>query len=257
MGGRIWVESEGEGRGCTFHFVARLFRNATKPSGQQSVRASARMLQGKEVIFADDNASCRAMLERHASVLGLKAELASCGADVINLVQRATQRQQAPAAIVLDSRMHDMSGMDVARRLQEVGCTSKIVLMTHKHFRCVGGDRAAFPWDAECLKPVKLAQLQRVLVELLSSAERPNESSPSVSPRGSFSASARSRLRILVAEDVVVNQRVATMQIQKCGYSAPDVVSNGQEALDALARLDYDVVFMVRSFGVCGFSPSN
>jgi CheY-like chemotaxis protein len=141
--------------------------------------------------------------------------------------------------------MPEMTGVELARRLKELGLVSgtRMILSsssgTSQHEML--GEAANNPFDAFLAKPTKSDHLKEVLGRLLGgSAAAPARRSASAIDK---TLSAQRPLRILLAEDNVVNQKVAVRLLERMGYR-PDVASNGLEALAAVHRQRYDVVLM-------------
>jgi CheY-like chemotaxis protein len=142
---------------------------------------------------------------------------------------------------VLDMHMPEMDGVALARRIRERHTKLPLVLFSSLGRREVGADEALF--DAYLAKPIRQSQLFDTLVGLLAHDAAPKvETTPSKSQLDPGQA-ARHPLRILLAEDNVVNQKLALRLLQQMGYRA-DLASNGIEAIESVQRQTYDVVLM-------------
>ncbi len=230
MGGEIHVESE-PGRGTTFSFTIAAERAPALVSGL----TPAPSLAGKRVLVVDDNESgCRLLCEK-LNALGMAAVGAHTGRAAIELATTT-----AFDAAILEYRMPEMNGAELAAALSALPGEPMPIVMTS-----AVTDRARYAAAAARLglaavlnRPIKRSHLLRALHSIFGDApvpaERPAETAPAEADLPS--------LRILVAEDNVVNQTVAVYLFEKLGYRI-DVAKNGAEAVEAVRRQDYNVVF--------------
>lgn len=146
---------------------------------------------------------------------------------------------------LVDYEMPDMNGLELARHLKELGLISgtRMILSTSSATsqREILGHMEDNPFDAFLTKPTKSDHLKEVLVRLLRGA--PAAPTRHASYAIDTTLAARRPLRILLAEDNVINQKVGVCLLERMGYR-PDVASNGLEALEAVHRQHYDVVLM-------------
>jgi PAS domain S-box-containing protein len=234
MGGRIWVESQ-IGRGSIFHFTIACSAGVSQPRLYQ--RGSNPQLSGRRVLVVDDNEANRRVVALQAQSWGMRAQAVASGLEAIDLVRRG----EAFDLAILDMQMPGMDGMEVATALRalEGGRALPLVMLTSMVLR--EKQRSAVEFAAFLSKPVRPTVLYDALCAIFETAP-----SPAIPPPKVAVATATAEilgLRILLAEDNAVNQRVALMMLQKLGYRA-DVASNGLEALAALRRQHYDLVFM-------------
>lgn len=230
LGGTIHVESEAN-KGSTFSFAMPV---AVAPTPVTSTRTSQNLL-GKRVLIVDDNTRSRAILQRYAETWGMMAVFAKNGVEAV-----AAARQSPCDVALVDYSLPDANGLDLIRTLRSSQKARPLpcILLGHvsKFVDTIEEEALTFRVG----KPIREAVLAQQLNELFSTV-RPSRVPP---PRESkLSLGQTQPLRILLAEDNAVNQRVALLFLQKLGYRA-DVVGNGREAVTAVARLPYDVVLM-------------
>ena len=234
MGGTMWVDSDGPGRGSTFRFTIKTARAQLPAGSKREFIGEQAALKSKRILVVDDNATNRRILALQAAKWGLVAQDAAAPEEALQLLQA----QPFDLAIV-DMHMPGMDGVTLAQRIRAAGHTLPLVLFTS-----LGRKEAADSLFAATLaKPLRQSQLFDTLVSLLAHehAARP-EPSPA-KPKTDAQMAERHPLRILVAEDNVVNQKLALRLLKQMGYRA-DVASNGIEAIESLERQPYDVVLM-------------
>jgi len=237
MGGRLWAESQGTGRGATFLFSIKVQTAELPPARQRDFVGAQPELQNKRVLVVDDNATNRRVLSLQAAKWGMAARDTESPAEAMRLLDAGETFDLA----VLDMHMPEMDGVALARRIRERHAKLPLVLFSSLGRREVGADEALF--DAYLAKPIRQSQLFDTLVGLLAHDAAPKvEAAPSKSQLDPGQA-ARHPLRILLAEDNVVNQKLALRLLQQMGYRA-DLASNGIEAIESVQRQTYDVVLM-------------
>jgi PAS domain S-box-containing protein len=243
MGGAISVASE-PGKGSTFAFTATFRKQPAHVMRRTSIRPE---LVGVRVLAVDDNLANRRILQHLFGAWGMTVSVAGDGKEAIEVTRRAASVGQPFDIAVLDMAMPQMDGLALARAIKSDPKLSslRLVMLTSL-------DRKEPPEvlrdagiEAHITKPLKQEQLMITLCQAISTSQeaRPMISGLTVFKDDDQPVSTGESLRILIAEDNVVNQKVALHQLQKLGYLAT-AVDNGRLALDALRRTPYDIVFM-------------
>ncbi len=242
MGGKMWVESSGlPGQGSTFHFTVRVPVSSDYLERQFPVDLPE--LAGKRVMIVDDNLTNCLILTRQAEGWGMLPETFDSPLEALETIRRGVTFDLA----ILDMQMPDMDGLQLARGIRDV-CPAEVlplIMLTSLGRRDPAADALGFA--AFLHKPIKSAALHDSLRQALGGL-RDRETRPRGGGGGGSviidsGLAARHPLRILVAEDYAINQKVALYTLSKMGYRA-DLAANGIEALEALRRQDYDVVLM-------------
>ena len=241
MQGRIWVESS-IGAGSTFYFTAQ-FAVGSKPVPR--VSSGARELGGIKTLIIDDNSTNRLILREMLSRWGAVVMEAEGGEQGVAELLRAKQADAPYSLVLLDRRMPDVDGFQVAQRIaQDRTMAGTIILMLTSENRA--GDVARgreLGLAAYLVKPVKKSELLEAIHEARGVAI-PAAQRPAAQPQG-IPARAQSlrTLQILLAEDSLDNVLLIQSYLKASGYSA-DVACNGAVALEKYICGTYDVVLM-------------
>ncbi|MCM2309342.1 MAG: response regulator [Sulfuritalea sp.] len=238
MDGRMWAESQ-VGIGSTFYFTV-----AAEAAGPQLannfLQEYSSALSGRRALIVDDNSTNRRILVKQALTWGMLPSAAASGIEALDFIRHG----QAFDVGILDMSMPEMDGLALAleiRKHRDALSLPLIMLTSVANQRTRDGTMDKADFAAYLNKPIKPAALLDVLLHAMritpidSIDRQPVRSDPNLSDT--------LPLKILVAEDNTVNQKVVQQLLAHLGYRA-DVVASGVEVLDALERQNYDVILM-------------
>jgi PAS domain S-box-containing protein len=235
MRGQLRVESD-PGKGSRFHFDLRL----QTPREQEARRPLEQRLRGLRVLVVDDNETNRRILGETLSHWRMRPTLADgCRPALAALTRAAARGKPFPLALV-DANMPEADGFQLVERLRRRRALSRTRVLMLTSGPRPGDERRARALGVACylIKPVKQSDLLDRILDALREPRQGGVRAAAPQPR----AGGR-RLRVLVAEDNEVNQRVASGMLERAGHRAV-VVPNGRRALEALARDSFDLVLM-------------
>jgi PAS domain S-box-containing protein len=236
MGGRIACETH-SGRGSTFAFELKLSKQRGMPAHAQD----AAKLAGGRILIATDHESTAYILNHQLRVANLKQLATARPRAAVQTLRGAAQQKAAFDIAILSNEDVEMEGLALAHAIKSDSVISPprlvVIAPLGRRLSTVMMHQAGI--SACLVKPLRQSRLLDCLCDVMSAtgpvfAEAGGPTHAHVSMK---------RVRVLVAEDNVVNQRVVVRQLRKLGFNA-DAVANGREVIDALERVPYDIVLL-------------
>ena len=264
MGGRIWVESPSQcglenadcgfergkseirdpkskigGPGSVFHFTARF--GLSRAGAGKPLMIPDLDLSNVRVLIVDDNATNRIVYHEMTSSWGLLPTTAEGGNEALLEIKKASEAGQPYGLLLLDLQMPGMDGFEVAKRVKggPPGQEMEIILLSSSGQKGHAARCKEVGISGYLLKPVKQSELLDAI--MLALGHRAEEKIPVITRHTVMEA--RRRLKILLAEDNPVNQKLAAVILEKRGHRVV-VVANGREAVEALDKGRFDLILM-------------
>jgi CheY-like chemotaxis protein len=237
MGGAIWVESE-QGNGSKFHFTTDLKVHQCPMAAAQP---GTERLRNLPVLIVDDNATNRSVLRRIVSNWQMRGEEAESGEMALEMMRKASDEMRPFALVLLDVNMPGMDGFDVARAIRNDAllCQTKMMMISSATRPGDAQMRQALDIAGHMSKPVRKPSLLKMILSAIGGEESGRSASSSCSAKSTVTRKAR----ILLAEDNLVNQRLAVRMLEKQGHSV-ELAVNGAEAVQAWQQGDFDLILM-------------
>jgi two-component system sensor histidine kinase/response regulator len=243
MGGKIWVESE-IGRGSQFHFTARLGLTDAKEIKIGSI-APPEILRGARVLIVDDNRTNRRILEGMLGRWEMVSVSVEEGQEALDALSGARAAGQPFSLILTDMHMPEMDGFTLVEQIRKRPelATATIMMLTSAGHRGDAARCQELGIAAYLLKPIRQSELREAIARVLG-AHAENGAIPLITRFSLHDGrDPAASLHVLLAEDNPVNQRLAVRLLEKRGHHVV-VAGNGAEALAAMEKQDFDLVFM-------------
>ena len=241
MGGEIGVESE-EGRGSTFWIALPLTKQTTVVEKEPEVHPD---IAGTRILVVDDNATNRMVLAGMLETWNCYHDEAFDASSAMEKLHAAAAKGAPIRIALLDMFMPGMDGEALGRRIKDDPVLRNTLLVmissVGKRGDALRLERAGF--TAYLTKPVKQSLLYDCLITVLNRKRNDKSSYNRIITRHTVAETRKKKVRILLAEDNIVNQKVTLKILEKMGYHA-DAVANGAEALKALEAIPYTLVLM-------------
>ena len=232
MDGRLWVESE-LNKGSNFFFTMKCRIHKDDTVKKENVKIES--LTGKKVLIVDDNKTHRHILSHLCSLWGMNAVTAASGSEAIEYLKQGNNVDLS----VIDIQMQDMDGVLLGKKIREFLSEEELplILMTNIGWQDELNTDLKNIFSYTLNKPIKKQHLQNVLTAIFSTERKKEKQNRSPE------LSNKLPLKILIAEDNIINQKIAVKLLKQLGYDV-DVAGNGNEVLSALVDQWYDMILM-------------
>ncbi|QLE51946.1 response regulator [Nostoc sp. C057] len=270
MGGVIGVESQ-RGKGSKFWFEVPFVKqlepvlpnsDSFLPATRYTkVKSESGFLNNRRLLVVDSNATNCKIIYHQATGWGMQVDQADSIAAALEAIQEACERGNSYDVVLVDMQMAQTSGITLEEQIKANSAIAKIplIILTSINQRTQLQRALKIGFAAYLVKPVKPSRLLDTIMTILKTQPQPEEGAKgrrleattkisstetsSILTSSAPNPSTQFQLRILLAEDNLVNQKVALKQLQSLGYKA-DVAANGEEVLQLLEKIPYDLILM-------------
>jgi signal transduction histidine kinase/CheY-like chemotaxis protein len=245
MSGEIGVESQ-EGIGSTFWFSAVFEKQKLSPDQMKTIELP-KDIQGKKILAVDDNALNRKIISTFLKSWKCSPTVVSLGKEGLEELNKAHEQGRPFDVAIIDMMMPEMDGKQLARLIRENKKLdhTRIIMLTSAAGQGDGAQMREIGINGYFNKPIKQSDLYDAIISVLGVQKIQDKNHPvkKMINRHTVKEFKKRKIKILVAEDNIINQKVAIRLINKFGYSA-DIVDTGKKAVNALKQGSYDLVFM-------------
>ncbi|MHC5595280.1 MAG: GAF domain-containing protein [Nostoc sp.] len=256
MGGVIGVESQ-VGKGSNFWFEV-LFTKQVEPILPKCERG---LLRDRRLLLVDNNATNYKVISHQATHWGMQVDQADSIAAAFKVIQQAGEQGKPYHLVLVDMQMPQTNGMTIGEQIKANSTIAEIplILLTSTNQRDDVQQALKIGFATYLVKPIKPSRLLDTIITILETQPESRQGAKDkrleateeiertetsvILTSSSPNTSTKPKLRILLAEDNLVNQKVALKQLQSLGYKA-DVVANGKEVLQLLEKIPYDLILM-------------
>jgi CheY-like chemotaxis protein len=248
MHGQIGVESTPD-NGSTFWFIIKIEKQPFDLPREEPAKITA--LNGLRTLIVDDSATNRKIIQRYTVAWGMVSEQAPDGRHALLALRTAAAAGDPYRLVLLDYQMPEMDGIMLAHEIKNdpALASARMILLTSWDRRFSREELNACGIVRMLVKPIRQQDLLGALLRCIRISHdtrnglKSRTTPPLEFPNEPLSSAKVHTLRILIAEDNIVNQRVAVRILKNLGYTA-DIAANGLEVIEAVQRQPYDVIFM-------------
>lgn len=241
MKGRIWLESEA-GKGSTFHVV--LYLGMARQALESEVEQYAAVLKNRRVLLVDDNRTNLENLRTILSKNAVRVSTVSEGREAVEELKRAQADGEKYDLVILDAEMPGQDGFALVEQLRdERGLARPAIMMLTSINLAEHAARCQELGIAYLLKPVSAAELRETAARVIREMERPLTPKTKFVPVRAMAPKPTIPVRILVAEDNTINQRLLALMLKRLNYEV-HVADNGRAAIEAWKERDFDLILM-------------